>query len=544
MALQKNKIYRTELTGYTAEGAAVAHIDGMAVFIPGGAVGDQCDIKIIKVGKNLAFGRIEQILVRSKHRIDPDCPHAGKCGGCCYQHITYEEELRAKERKVADALRRIGGIEGVLEGITGAPEISHYRNKAQYPVGEDENGPYTGFYRPRSHDIVKADRCLIVSETAGQIAALVCAWMKENHIPAYQEATHQGLIRHIYVRTGAVSGEAHLCLITARAKLPAKDDLIARLTAAVPCLIGIVQNINKRTDNVILGDRTITLWGQPELQDVLCGNVFRLSPHAFYQVNHAQTEQLYACALDFAGLTGKETVIDLYCGAGTITLALAAKASRVIGVEIVPEAVDNARDNAARNNAQNVEFICADASQAAMMLAERGERPDVLTVDPPRKGLSLDALEAIVRMRPPRVVYVSCDPATLARDCKLFSERGYCVAKARAFDLFPRTHHVETVVLLSKDKVDSKKIRVEFSLEDMDMSEFQDGATYTQIKDYVLEHTGLKVSSLYISQIKRKCGLEVGKNYNQSKSEDSRQPQCSPEKEKAIREAFKYFGMI
>lgn len=544
MALQKNKIYRAELTGYTAEGAAVAHIDGMAVFIPGGAVGDQCDIKIIKVGKNLAFGRIEQILVRSKHRIDPACPHAGKCGGCCYQHITYEEELRAKERKVVDALRRIGGIEGVLEGITGAPEISHYRNKAQYPVGEDENGPYTGFYRPRSHDIVKADRCLIVSETAGQIAALVCAWMKENHIPAYQEATHQGLIRHIYVRTGAVSGEAHLCLITARAKLPAKDDLIARLTAAVPCLTGIVQNINKRTDNVILGDRTITLWGQPELQDVLCGNVFRLSPHAFYQVNHAQTEQLYACALDFAGLTGKETVIDLYCGAGTITLALAAKASRVIGVEIVPEAVDNARDNAARNNAQNVEFICADASQAAMMLAERGERPDVLTVDPPRKGLSLDALEAIVRMRPPRVVYVSCDPATLARDCKLFSERGYCVSKARAFDLFPRTHHVETVVLLSKGEIDSKKVRVEFSLEDMDMSGFQNDATYGQIKERVLQQTGLKVSSLYIAQVKQKYGIIERENYNKPKSENARQPKCPPEKEAAITEALKFFGMI
>lgn len=544
MALQKNKIYRAELTGYTAEGAAVAHIDGMAVFIPGGAIGDQCDIKIIKVGKNLAFGRIEQILVRSKHRIDPACPHAGKCGGCCYQHITYEEELRAKERKVADALRRIGGIEGVLEGITGAPEIIHYRNKAQYPVGEDENGPYTGFYRPRSHDIVKADRCLIVSETAGQIAALVCAWMTENHIPAYQEATHQGLIRHIYVRTGAVSGEAHLCLITARAKLPAKDDLIARLTAAVPCLTGIVQNINKRTDNVILGDRTITLWGQPELQDVLCGNVFRLSPHAFYQVNHAQTEQLYACALDFAGLTGKETVIDLYCGAGTITLALAAKASRVIGVEIVPEAVDNARDNAARNNAQNVEFICADASQAAMMLAERGERPDVLTVDPPRKGLSLDALEAIVRMRPPRVVYVSCDPATLARDCKLFSERGYCVSKARAFDLFPRTHHVETVVLLSKGEIDSKKVRVEFSLEDMDMSGFQNDATYGQIKERVLQQTGLKVSSLYIAQVKQKYGIIERENYNKPKSENARQPKCPPEKEAAITEALKFFGMI
>ncbi|MGM9612344.1 MAG: 23S rRNA (uracil(1939)-C(5))-methyltransferase RlmD [Butyricicoccus sp.] len=450
MALQKNKIYRAELTGYTAEGAAVARIDGMAVFVPGGAVGDQCDIKIVKVGKNLAFGRIERILVRSKHRIDPACPHAGKCGGCCYQHITYEEELRAKERKVADALRRIGGIEGILTGITGAEDTTHYRNKAQYPVGADENGPYTGFYRPRSHDIVKADRCLITSETADQIAALVCAWMKDNGIPAYHETTHKGLIRHIYVRTGAATGEAHLCLITARAKLPAADDLIARLTAAVPGLTGIVQNVNKRTDNVILGDHTVTLWGQPELQDVLCGHVFRLSPHAFYQVNHAQTERLYACALDFAGLTGQETVIDLYCGAGTITLTLADKAARVIGVEIVPEAIDNARENAARNHVENVEFICADAGQAAMMLAARGERPDVLTVDPPRKGLSLDAVEAIVQMEPPRVVYVSCDPATLARDCKLFAERGYRIVQAHAFDLFPRTHHVETVCQLER----------------------------------------------------------------------------------------------
>ncbi len=450
MALQKNKVYRAELTGYTAEGAAVAHIDGMAVFVPGGAAGDQCDIKIVKVGKKLAFGRIERILVRSKHRIEPACPHAGKCGGCCYQHLTYEEELRAKERKVSDALRRIGGMEGVLEGITGAEEITHYRNKAQYPVGEDESGPYTGFYRPRSHDIVKAERCLITSETADRIAALVCAWMKDNGIPAYDEMTHHGLIRHIYVRTGAVSGEAHLCLITTRPKLPAKDDLITRLTAAIPGLTGIVQNINKRTDNVILGDRTVTLWGESELQDVLCGNVFRLSPHAFYQVNHAQTERLYACALDFAALTGKETVIDLYCGAGTITLALAGKAARVIGVEIVPEAIDNARENAERNNIQNAEFICADAGQAAMMLADRGEHPDVLTVDPPRKGLSLEAIEAVAKMQPERVVYVSCDPATLARDCKLFAERGYRTVKAHAYDLFPRTHHVETVVLMSK----------------------------------------------------------------------------------------------
>lgn len=450
MALQKNKIYRAEFTGYTADGAAVAHIDGMAVFVPGGAVGDQCDIKIVKVTKRLAFGRIERILVRSKHRIEPSCPYAGKCGGCCYQHLTYEEELRAKERKVADALQRIGGLEGVLQGITGAEEITRYRNKAQFPVGQGEDGPYTGFFRPRSHDIVPAKDCQITSQTANQIAQIVCDWMRDHGIPAYQETARTGLIRHIYVRTGASSGEAHLCLVAARSKLPEKDDLIARLTAAVPSLVGIVLNVNKRTDNVILGERTLPLWGEAELEDVLCGHVFRLSPHAFYQVNHAQTERLYACALDYAGLTGRETVIDLYCGAGTITLTLADRAARVIGVEIVPEAVENARENAARNGIENVEFLCADAGQAAMMLADRGERPDVLTVDPPRKGLSPEAIDAILQMQPARVVYVSCDPATLARDCKLLCAGGYQAERAQAFDLFPRTHHVETVVLLSK----------------------------------------------------------------------------------------------
>lgn len=450
MALQKNKIYRTEFTGYTAEGAAVAHVEGMAVFVPGGAVGDQCDIKMIKVGKNLAFGRIERIIIPSRNRIDSACPHAGKCGGCCYQHLNYEEELRAKEQKVADALHRIGGFDDVLSGITGAEQIERYRNKAQYPVGQDENGAYTGFFRPRSHDIVKTEDCLITNEVSNQIAAIVCQWMNDYHIPAYQESSHQGLIRHIYVRTGQISGETHLCLVTARGKLPEKEELISRLTTSIPSLTGIVQNINKRTDNVILGEHTHTLWGEDALEDVLCSHVFRLSPHAFYQVNHAQTERLYECALDFAQLTGSETVIDLYCGAGTITLALAERAAQVIGVEIVPEAIENAKQNAKRNDIKNVEFLCADAGQAAMMLAARGERPDVLTVDPPRKGLSKEAVEAILKMQPKRIVYVSCDPATLARDCKLLCAAGYSMETARAFDLFPRTYHVETVVLMSK----------------------------------------------------------------------------------------------
>ncbi len=452
MALQKNKIYRAEITGYTAEGASVARIEGIAVFIPGGAVGDQCDIKILKVKKNLAFGRIERIVVSSKHRIEPACPYAGKCGGCCFQHIVYEEELRAKAMKVTDALRRIGGIEGIFEGIIGAPEQEHYRNKAQYPVGQDENGAYIGFYRPHSHDIVKAaDGCRITSQTANQIAAIVCDWMTEYAVPAYAEDSKEGLIRHIYVRTGASTGESQLCLVTARRGLPAKEALIERLTAAIPGLTSIVQNINRRTDNVILGDKTITLWGHPAMQDVLCGNVFQISPHAFYQVNHAQAEKLYQCALDFAALSGTENVVDLYCGAGTITLALAEKARHVTGIEVVAEAVQNAWDNAERNQIPNVKFICADAGQAAMMLAQQGEQPDVLVVDPPRKGLTTETIDAIAAMLPTRIVYVSCDPATLARDCKQLAGHGYQAARAKAFDMFPRTSHVETIVLLQRE---------------------------------------------------------------------------------------------
>ena len=542
MELMKNKVYRCRISDYTADGTGFAKIEGRAVFVPRTAAGDICDVRIVKVTKNVAFGRVEKIVTPSRERITPACPVSDKCGGCCYQHITYEEELRAKEKKVRDALTRIGKQDGSrLLGITGAETTEHYRNKAQYPVGRDREGNVvTGFYRPRSHDIVPVEHCLIQSEKADRLAGVVRQWMREFDVPPYDYETKRGTIRHIYVRTGEKSGECQLTLISATRKLPALETLIERLREAEPSLTGILINHNQRGDNVILGDRTDVLWGEPMLEDRLCGNTFLLSPHAFYQVNHAQAERLYACAVDYAGLTGEETVLDLYCGAGTITLALAARAKHAIGVEIVPEAIENAKENAARNGAENVEFYCADAGQAA----GRFRDIDVLVVDPPRKGLDETARDAILKMQPPRVVYVSCDPATLARDIAELCGAGYTLEKAQAYDLFPRTSHVETIVLLSKGEVDSKKIRVEFSLEDMDMSEFQDGATYPQIKEYVLEHTGLKVSNLYISQIKRKCGIGVGKNYNLPKSEDSRQPQCPPEKEKAIREAFKYFGMI
>ena len=378
---------------------------------------------------------------------------------------------------------------------------------------------------------------------ADAAAEAVRQYMRDFRAAGYDERTRRGLLRHVYVRSNT-RGECLICLLVNGKRLPHEAELVERLRRACPKAVGIVLGENTRRDNVILGERYRTLWGADRLEDVLCGRVFRLSVPSFYQVNREQAERLYAKAIEYTQLTGEETVLDLYCGAGTITLALSSHAKRVLGAEIVPEAIDDARENAARNGVGNAEFFCGDASDVAKKLAQENLRPDVITVDPPRKGLAEDVVESIARMQPERVVYVSCDSATMARDVKRFATLGYRAVRACAVDLFPRADHVETVVLLSKGEIDSKKVRVEFSLEDMDMSGFQKGATYEQIKAYVLEHTGLKVSSLYISQIKRKCGLDVGQNYNLSKKEDAKVPKCPPEKEAAIRDALKYFQMI
>ena len=437
-------------------------------------------------------------------------------------------------------MSRIGGSDVTVEEILGARDTLRYRNKAQYPVSKDGA---VGFYRARTHEVIECEHCLLVKPEADAAAEALREYMQSCRVAGYDEKTGRGLVRHLYIRSNA-AGESLVCVLVNGDKLPKEDRLVTLLRDACPKCTGIVLGTNTKKGNVILGDRYRTLWGSDRLEDTLCGKTFRLSVPSFYQVNRIQAERLYAKAIEFAGLTGQETVLDLYCGAGTITLALSDHAKKVLGAEIVPEAIDDARENAARNGVKNVEFFCGDASDVAKKLARENLRPDVITVDPPRKGLAADVVESIAEMQPGRVVYVSCDSATMARDVKRLADLGYTAQRACAVDMFPRADHVETVVLLSKGEVDSKKIRVEFSLEDMDMSEFQDGATYTQIKDYVLEHSGLKVSNLYISKIKRKCGIEVGKNYNLPKSEDSRQPMCPPEKEKAIREAFKYFGMI
>ncbi len=539
-ALEKGSIYTAVIDGYSSEGLGIARVNGAVVFVPHAVRGEEIDLRITKVMKTSCAGEIVKIHDPSPERMEPECPYAGKCGGCAYRHLTYPEELWAKRQRVQDALTRIGGLELTVEEILGAKNPEHYRNKSQYPVGADGS---IGFFQARTHKVVPIRRCLIQTEAADRTAQAVGEWMRRYKISAYDETTGKGLVRHVCVRVNR-KGESLCCVVVNGNKVPREPELAAYVTAAVPHTVGVLLNSNTRRGNVVLGDKYRTLFGRNYLMDTLCGLEFKLSMPSFYQVNRDQAEVLYGKALEFAGLTGNETVLDLYCGIGTITLCLAKAAKRVIGAEIVPPAIRDAKENALRNHIENAEFFCGDAADIAAKLESDGLRPDVVTVDPPRKGLAPEVIASVAAMGPEKVVYVSCDPATLGRDVKIFREFGYEAKRAAAVDMFPGTAHVETVVLLSKGKVDSKKIRVEFSLEDMDMSEFQDGATYTQIKDYVLEHSGLKVSNLYISQIKRKCGIEVGKNYNLPKSEDSRQPQCPPEKEKAIREAFKYFGMI
>ena len=549
MPLQKNQILTLRIERLSSDGSGVAHSpDGETVFVPGAAPGDEADVRIVKDCKRYAFGILDHLRTPSPDRIPVDCAVAGPCGGCSLRHLDYTAELRAKQENVTDAFRRIGGLDVPVLDICPSPEVDRYRNKVQFPVGLDKNGaPCIGFYAGRTHRIVPCPDCKLQPGVLNDIGNALCRFFAENGIQPYNEETGRGLVRHIFLRRGAHSGQIMVCLVCTRPNFPHADALCTRLREQFADIATILLNVNSKNTNVILGTETHTLYGPGYIEDTLCGVPVQLGPLSFYQVNTLAAERLYGIAAQYAQLTPDDLLLDLYCGMGTIGLSMVDHCRELVGVEIVPEAIESAKANAARMGdavAAKSCFFCADAGQAATRLAAEGLHPDVVMLDPPRKGCDEATLSAVVRMAPRRVVYVSCNPATAARDAAWLEQNGYHTEQVQPVDLFPRTKHVETVVLLSKGEVDSKKIRVEFSLEDMDMSEFQDGATYTQIKDYVLEHSGLKVSNLYISQIKRKCGIEVGKNYNLPKSEDSRQPMCPPEKEKAIREAFKYFGMI
>ncbi len=469
------------------------------------------------------------------------CPHFKSCGGCQYLDMPYEKQLEHKKKEVADLLRPFCKVETII----GMDDPFHYRNKVHAVMARDRKGRIiSGVYKEGTHTVLPVETCLIENKKADEIIATIRELLPSFKMKVFDEDTGYGFLRHVLVRTAHATGEIMVVLITASPVFPSKNNFVKALRKVHPEITTVVQNVNDRNTSMVLGEKEHVLYGPGFIVDVLCGEKFRISSKSFYQINPVQTEKLYNLAIEAAGLTGKELVVDAYCGIGTIGIVAASAAKEVIGVELNKDAVRDAVTNAKVNGEKNIRFYNNDAGKFMVQMASQNAHADVVFMDPPRSGSTEEFMDAVAILNPDRVVYVSCNPETLARDLAYFKKKGYRAEKAWAVDQFPMTGHCETVVLLSKGEVDSKKIRVEFSLEDMDMSEFQDGATYPQIKEYVLEHTGLKVSNLYISQIKRKCGIEVGKNYNLPKSEDSRQPQCPPEKEKAIREAFKYFGMI
>ncbi len=448
MPLEKNMKFQVRITGYTSQGEGVARVDGEAVFIKGALLGELCRIKIMKAGKSAAWALLEQVLEPSPARTAPACPVFRTCGGCALMHMDYAEELRFKRQRVEDAMERLGGVKLPAEEMLGAAEICGYRNKSILAVTDKRGKAQAGFFRARSHDVVPAENCLIESSYSARVSAAVCRWMDENHVPAYDEGTGKGAVRHIFTRIGPASGEGMLCLVSARADLPLRK-LIDKVLDACPETVSIVLNVNKTRGNTVLAGEFKTLWGKDGIRDTLCGYSFNLAPRSFYQINSAQARRLYERAAEYAA--GAEEVLELYCGTGTLSLCLAKTAGHVTGAEIVPEAIEDAKRNAEENGVSNVDFVCADAAVAAADYKKQGRRPDTVVVDPPRKGLAPEVVDHIADMGPEKIVYVSCDPATLARDVKLFSQRGYVAKRLTAVDMFPRTVHVESVLLLEKE---------------------------------------------------------------------------------------------
>lgn len=556
--MNKNDIVRLEITALTSEGNGVGRYEGMAVFVPYTAVGDVIECRIVKLKPNYAYGKIERLLFSSKDRIEPDCPSYFRCGGCVFRHISYDAELRAKEGFVRDSFRRIGGFELEPEPIIGCKDTYHYRNKVQLPVASDENGCFYGFFSQRSHRVIRIRNCLIQPEIFTDISDDIISYQNSHGLPAYDESTGRGLLRHIYLRKGEHSGEIMVVLVVSKST-DAYNELAHMLADKYKAIKTVCLNVNSERTNVILGSKDICLYGDGKISDCMCGMKLEISPHAFYQVNTPAAETVYSVAKDYAHLSEDETLLDLYCGIGTVGLSMADKIKKLVGVEVIEQAIVNARKNAELNGvASKAEFVCGDAGEISRAICKESEdsaskpsvhginindKIDVVVVDPPRKGCDKTTLDAILDMSPERVVYISCNHATAARDAKYLCEQGYSLVRYRPCDMFPRTAHVETVVLLSKLNT-KQHIEVELNLDELDLTAAESKATYEEIKEYVLEHTGLKVSHLYIAQVKQKYGIIERENYNKPKSENSRQPKCPPEKEAAITEALKHFGMI
>ena len=543
--IKKNEIYEVRIEDMGHDGAGIGKINGYPLFVKDALIGDVAEVKIIKAKKNYAYARLMHLITPSLHRVTPRCPVARQCGGCQIQALDYGEQLLFKQRMVENNLRRIGGLADVeVLPVLGMDEPYRYRNKAQFPIGTDKEGnPVAGFYAGRTHSIIPCSDCMLGEEVNAQILSIVLDHMKRYHIPAYDETTGEGLVRHVLIRSAFATGERMVCLVLNGVQLPEQEALAEQLRH-IPGMTSIMGNVNRERSNVILGNQVFSIWGKDTITDKIGDVSYQISPLSFYQVNPVQTRKLYETALSYAGLTGNETVWDLYCGIGTISLFLAQKAKKVYGVEIVPQAIEDARRNAKLNNIQNAEFFVGKSEEVLPAYYQKnGGTADVIVVDPPRKGCDETLLDTIARMAPARVVYVSCDPATLARDLKYLCGRGYQVEKVQPVDMFGHTVHVETVVLLSKLKVDHH-IEIELKMDELDLTAAESKATYDEIKAYVLNKYGLKVSQLYIAQIKRKCGIIERKNYNVSKKEDAKVPQCPPEKEAAIMDALKHFQMI
>ena len=545
MEFRKNDLVTLEIEDCGIDGEGIGKADGFTVFVKDAVIGDTVTAKIIKAKKNYGYGRLMEVLKPSPYRVEPKCEFARQCGGCQLQALSYDQQLVFKTNKVKGHLERIGGFTDIpMEPIIGMDELFHYRNKAQFPVGRNKEGKIvTGFYAGRTHNIIENRDCALGVAENKEVLDRVIAHMEKYGIEPYNEATGKGLVRHVLIRYGYFTKEVMVCLILNGNKIP-KEELLVKSLCEIPGMTSITINVNKKHSNVILGEEIRLLWGQEYITDRIGDISYQISPLSFYQVNPMQTQKLYAKALEYADLHGQETVWDLYCGIGTISLFLAQKAKFVRGVEIVPAAIENAKENAKLNGLENTEFFVGKAEEVLPReYKKNGVYADVIVVDPPRKGCDETLLETMVEMNPDRIVYVSCDSATLARDLKYLCERGYELRKVCPVDQFGMTVHVETVVLLSQQKPDDT-IEIDLDLDELDATSAELKATYQEIKDYVLKESGLKVSSLYISQVKRKCGIEVGENYNLPKSENARVPQCPKEKEEAIKAALKYYAMI
>ena len=549
--LKKNQEVSLTIEDFTKEGEGLGKYQGFPLFVKDTVIGDEVKVSITKLKKNYGYARLVEIIKPSEDRVTPLCPVARQCGGCKLQQISYDKQLHFKKGLVEGCLTRIGGfekedIEQKMEPVYGMEEPWHYRNKAQFPVGYDKEGNLVaGFYAGRTHSIVANTNCAIQAKVTHPIVEKVLAYMRENKISAYDEKNHSGLIRHILTRVGFTTGEIMVCLIvngTAK-QLKNINKLVDKLKE-IEGMTSIIVNTNTDKTNKILGLHCETVWGQDYIEDYIGDIKYQIGPLSFYQVNPQQTKVLYSKALEYADLKGQELVWDLYCGIGTISLFLAQKAKQVYGVEIIKEAIDDARRNAALNHMDNVEFFVGKAEEIVPAQYEKtGIHPDVIVVDPPRKGCDAALLNTMLDMAPERIVYVSCDPATLARDLKILCAEKYTLEKVAVVDQFSHSVHVETVVLLSQQKPDDT-IEIDLDLDELDATSAELKATYQEIKDYVLKEFGLKVSNLYISQVKRKCGIEVGENYNLPKTENPKVPQCPKEKEDAIKAALKYFAMI